>query len=163
MKSRWGASLTLFGIAAITVVIDQLTKVWALAALSHRGERISLIGDLLGLRLVFNPGAALSLGASSTWIITVIAVAITVGVVLTARRVGNRAWAIALGLLLGGALGNVIDRLFRAPGFGRGHVVDFIDYGIFVGNVADIALVVAALAVAYLNLRRVPLGRSPQQ
>ena len=66
-------------------------------------------------------------------------------------------WLAALGLLLGGALGNLTDRLFREPGFGRGHVVDFIDYRVFIGNVADIAIVTAACLVALLSVRGIAL------
>jgi signal peptidase II len=75
-------------------------------------------------------------------------------VIRSARRLGSGVWALALGLLLGGALGNLTDRLLREPGFGRGHVVDFIAYGsLFIGNVADIAIVVAAVLVALLAVR----------
>ena len=72
------------------------------------------------------------------------------------RRIGSTGWAVALGLLLGGALGNLIDRLFREPSFGRGEVVDFIAYAhVFVGNVADIAIVVAAVVIVLLSIRGV--------
>jgi signal peptidase II len=74
------------------------------------------------------------------------------------RRLGSRGWAVALGMLLGGAVGNLADRLAREPGFGRGHVVDFLDYaGFFVGNVADIAIVAAAALIVLLSLRGVGL------
>jgi signal peptidase II len=132
------------GLAALTLLLDQLTKIWALRSLTP-GEAVDLLGDAIRLNLVRNPGAAFSLGDDSTWILTVVSLTIVVWVVIGARKVGNLPWAIALGLLLGGALGNLVDRFFRPPGPGRGHVVDFIDYfGWFVGNVADIAIVVAA-------------------
>lgn len=131
-------------IAAGVLAADQLTKVWALENLEE-GRWRPLVGELLQLTLVFNPGAALSLGTGMTWVLTLVAVAVTFVVVRSARRLGSWAWAVALGLLLGGALGNLYDRFFREPGFARGHVVDFIDwFGWFVGNVADIAIVVAA-------------------
>ncbi len=134
----------MLGLAVVTLVLDQLTKVWALRSLTP-GEAVDLVGDAIRLNLVRNPGAAFSLGDGSTWILTIISLTIVVWVVVGARKVGNLPWAIALGLLLGGALGNLVDRFFRPPGPGRGHVVDFIDYfGWFVGNVADIAIVVAA-------------------
>ena len=83
------------------------------------------------------------------------------GGVRVANRLGSRGWTLALGLLLGGALGNLIDRLSREPGFARGHVVDFIDYGDwFIGNVADIAIVVAACLIAILGLRGIGLDGS---
>ncbi|MEO3769189.1 signal peptidase II [Micromonospora sp. B9E7] len=144
-------------IAAVVLASDQATKYWAESALSD-GQAISLVGDLLQLRLVYNPGAAFSIGAAYTWIFAVFAAAAVVAVTVVARRVTSRPWAVALGLVLGGATTHLLDRLFREPGFARGHVVDFIDYaGFFVGNVADIALVVGVGIVMLLNLRGVPL------
>ncbi|MEV4118801.1 signal peptidase II [Micromonospora sp. NPDC049645] len=144
-------------IAAVVLAADQLTKYWAEAALSD-GQTVAILGDLLQLRLVYNPGAAFSIGAAYTWIFAVFAAAAVVAVTVVARRVGSRAWAVALGLVLGGATTHLLDRLFREPGFARGHVVDFIDYaGFFVGNVADIALVVGVGIVMLLNVRGVPL------
>ena len=153
----------LLGLAGATLLADQLTKLWALAALTP-GEPVDLLGSALRLNLIRNPGAAFSLGDGSTWILTVISVTILVWVSVSARRVGTMSWAVALGLLLGGALGNLVDRFFRPPGPGRGHVVDFIDYfGWFVGNVADIAIVVAAGLIMVLTLRGVPLsGPAPR-
>lgn len=143
----------LAGIALAVLVVDQLTKVWALSTLQE-GRRTEVLGDLLGVTLLFNPGAALSLATGMTWIFTLAAVLVTVVIVRVARRLGSRGWAVALGLLLGGALGNLVDRLFRPPAVGRGHVVDFIAYGdLFVGNVADIAIVAASGLVVLLTLR----------
>ncbi len=134
----------MLGLAGLTLVLDQLTKIWALRSLTP-GEAVDLVGDAIRLNLVRNPGAAFSLGDGSTWVLTLVSLTIVVWVVIGARKVANLPWAVALGLLLGGALGNLVDRFFRPPGPGRGHVVDFIDYfGWFVGNVADIAIVVAA-------------------
>ncbi|ARD42762.1 signal peptidase II [Actinomyces gaoshouyii] len=139
-------------IAAILVAVDQVTKLWAVAALSGHA-RIPIIGDLLGLVLVRNPGAAFSLATGQTWIFSVVALVVVVVVIRASRGLGSRAWTIALGLVLGGAVGNLIDRLVRAPGPLRGHVVDFIDYGgQFVGNVADIAIVGAAGAIMVLSV-----------
>lgn len=148
--------VTVFVLIAIGVVIaDQATKIWALAALTE-GDRTPVLGDLLGVTLVFNEGAALSIGTGMTWVFTLAAIAVTVVVIRVANRLGSRGWTLALGLLLGGAVGNLIDRLFREPGVGRGHVVDFIAYGDwFVGNVADIAIVGAAGLMVLLGLRGV--------
>ncbi|MGW3887801.1 signal peptidase II [Micromonospora chokoriensis] len=144
-------------IAAVVLASDQATKYWAESALSD-GQTISIAGDLLSLRLVYNPGAAFSIGSAYTWIFAVFAAAAVVAVTVVARRVTSRPWAVALGLVLGGATTHLLDRLFREPGFARGHVVDFIDYaGFFVGNVADIALVVGVGIVMLLNLRGIPL------
>jgi signal peptidase II len=146
------ASLTL-GV----LVIDQATKAWALSALQP-GVRTDVVGDLLGLTLIRNPGAALSLATGMTWVLTVIAVVVVVVVVRASRRIGSRGWAVALGLLLGGAIGNLVDRFFREPGPARGHVVDFIAYGnLFIGNVADIAIVGAAGLIVVLAARGIGL------
>lgn len=145
----------LFALTAVVLVADQLTKVWAVAALEPR-ERVPLLGDLFGLQLVRNPGAALSIATGMTWVLTVVAVAVVVVIVRTSRRIGSAGWALALGLLLGGALGNLVDRMLREPGPFRGHVIDFLAYGrLFVGNVADIAIVVAAVLVVWLTARGV--------
>ncbi len=147
----------LVALAAVTLVLDQATKAWALAALDE-GVRHQVVGDLLGLQLLFNPGAALGLATGTTWLLTVVAVTVVVVIVRVSRRLGSRGWTVALGLLLGGALGNLVDRIIRDPGLGRGHVVDFIAYADwFVGNVADIAIVVAAGLLMLLSLRGVRL------
>lgn len=139
-------------VAAAVLLLDQLTKWWMMAALEP--GYLPLIGKYLGLRLVFNSGAALSIGAGYTWVLTGLAVVVSVVIVRTSQRVTSRLWLVIAGLVLGGALGNLADRLFRPPGFARGHVVDFIDYGgFFVGNVADIAIVVGAVLVAWATWR----------
>lgn len=147
----------LIALAVVVLAIDQVSKAWALRALTE-GERTSLVGDLLGIQLLFNPGAALGIATGMTWVLTIVACIVVVVVVRVSRRLGSRGWAVALGLLLGGALGNLVDRFVREPGVARGHVVDFIAYGnLFVGNVADIAIVAAAALVMLLSLRGVRL------
>lgn len=137
-------------LAAGVLVVDQVTKTIVLARLTP-GEYVPLLGEYFGLMLVFNPGAAFSLATGSTWIFTIVAVVVAVVIVRIASKIGSRGWALALGALLGGNLGNLGDRLFRDPGFARGHVVDFLNYnGWFVGNVADIAIVLAAIGMAVL-------------
>lgn len=140
-----------FAIAAATLLLDQGTKIWALHALAY-GRRIEVLGEFLSFRLLFNPGAAFGLGYGNTWLLTIIVVAIIAAMVRFVPRIRSVGWAWAFGLMLGGALGNLIDRLFRAPGFGHGHVIDFIAYwNWFVGNVADIAIVVAAALIVLLT------------
>lgn len=140
-------------LAALVLVLDQLTKWWAESSLTLGDDTIPLLGSLLGLRLIYNPGAALSIATGMTWLLTIVVVAVVVVIVRMVSRIGSRAWAVALGLLLGGALGNLVDRFFREPGFARGHVVDFIAYANwFVGNVADIAIVAAAVMIAVLSI-----------
>jgi signal peptidase II len=147
----------LVALAVVTLVLDQATKAWALATLDE-GVRHPVLGDLLGVQLLFNPGAALGLATGTTWLLTVVAVVVVVVIVRVSRRLGSRGWTIALGLLLGGALGNLTDRMIRDPGVARGHVIDFIAYGdLFVGNVADIAIVAAAGLLMILSLRGVRL------
>ena len=142
----------LWGVAIAVLAVDQLTKLWAVASLSD-GHRVNVIGDWLTLYLIRNPGAAFSFATGQTWIFTIIAVAVAVIVVRVSQRLASRAWAVTLGLVLGGAVGNLIDRLVRSPGIFRGHVVDFISYGsLFIGNVADIAIVVAAFTIMALSL-----------
>jgi signal peptidase II len=157
-EGRSRLRVLLVGIAAVVLVLDQATKAWALAALTP-GEPVDLVGSAIRLNLIRNPGAAFSLGDGSTWVLTLVSLVILAWVLVAVRRVDNRGWAVPLGLLLGGAVGNLVDRLVREPGPGRGHVVDFIDYfGWFIGNVADIAIVVAAGVVMVLAYRGVPLG-----
>ena len=167
MQEERGASLTArraprlawvsLVVAGLTVVIDQATKIWALRALTP-GESIPVIGDLIALTIIRNPGAAFSIGNQATWLLTLVAVVVLVVVLTSLRRLGHLGWALCLGLLLGGAVGNLVDRLFREPGVGRGHVIDFIDYGgLFIGNVADIAIVVAAVVIALLAWKGIAL------
>jgi signal peptidase II len=135
-------------LASVVVAADQGAKVWALSRLA--GNRvIALPGGWADLRLISNPGAAFSVGSSATWLFTLFAAAAVAIIPWFAVRVRSRVQAIALGLVLGGAAGNLCDRLFRAPGPGTGRVVDFIDYhGWFIGNVADIAIVAGACLLA---------------
>lgn len=148
--------------AILALLLDQVTKTVALERLTP-GERIPVIGDLIAWRLVFNPGAAFSFGTGVTWVFTLVMAIVSVAVLVTSLRVRSRWWAVALGALLGGALGNLVDRLAREPGFGVGHVVDFIDYGYFIGNVADIAIVGAAIVMVVLSLVGISLdGRRNQ-
>ncbi len=144
-------------VVVVVLVIDQVTKVLAVDRLVGR-EPIEVVPGFLSLTFLRNPGAAFGLGTSMTVLLSLVAVVVCVVVARMAPRLRDRGWTIALGLLLAGALGNLSDRLFREPGFLRGHVVDFIDYnGWFVGNVADIALTVAAVLVVWRSWRGVGL------
>ncbi len=139
-------------IAGAVVVADFVTKQWALENLQD-GAPKPLIGEWLSLQLVFNDGAAFSLGSGYTWVLTIVAAAVTAGIIYFARRVRTRLGLMLFGIGLGGAVGNLIDRVFRAPSFGQGHVVDMINYNdFFVGNVADIAIVGAATAFVVFGL-----------
>lgn len=150
---RW----TGLGLAAVIALIDQVTKFWALRALTP-GEPRGLIGEAIRLNIIRNPGAAFSMGDGMTWVLTAVALAITGWLAHSLWTTTSKPWVLTLGVLLGGAVGNLIDRAVRTPGPGRGHVVDFLDYfGLFVGNVADIAIVLAAAGLAWLALRGIPM------
>ncbi|MFC7760955.1 signal peptidase II [Catellatospora bangladeshensis] len=147
----------MLALAAVLVLVDQLTKWWAESKLTGRAP-IQVVGELIQLRLTYNPGAAFSIGTEYTWVLTLFAAATVAVITFVARRVRSRAWAVGLGLVLGGATTHLLDRLLREPGFARGHVVDFIDYGPFVGNVADIALVLGVALTMVLSLRDIPMS-----
>ena len=150
-------------VAAGIVVIDQATKAVALATLSEEA-RIPLLGDLFGLQLAFNPGAILSLGSGFTGVLTLVGAGAVVWLIIAALRARTAGLAVAFGFILGGALGNLIDRLFSPPGFGVGHVTDFLAYGtLFIGNLADVALgigVILLLGITWTRRRRVELAPS---
>jgi len=149
------------GLALLVILADQGSKFWAAANLTV-GESTPVIGDLIRFQLIYNPGAAFSIGTGFTWIFTIIAAIAVVAIALFAWRVTSRAWAILLGLLLGGAATHLGDRLFRAPSFAQGHVVDFIAYGnLFIGNVADIVIVGCGVFGVILMARGVKFRADP--
>lgn len=145
----------LLGLVVVAVVIylaDLATKTLAVARLEP-GVPVSIIGDVVTLTLVRNSGAAFSMATGYTWILTLIALAVVATIIRFSRKLGSWAWAIGLGLVLGGALGNLTDRLFREPGPLRGHVVDFVSVGWWpVFNVADSAVVCGAILLVVLTL-----------
>ncbi|MFC4589865.1 signal peptidase II [Sphaerisporangium corydalis] len=138
-------------VAVLVYVLDLVGKTLVVRFLEDR-EPVSLAGDLLRLRVIRNSGAAFSIGTGMTIIFTVIAAGVVIAILRTARRLRSFPWAIVLGLLLGGAIGNLTDRIFRAPAPFQGHVVDWIEvfpathFPVF--NIADSAIVCGgALAV----------------
>lgn len=138
-------------IALVVLGLDQLTKYLAVARLTPY-DRVDVVGDLFGLYLIRNPGAAFSMATGSTWIFSVVAIAVAIFIIRISQRLGHWGWTVALGLLLGGAVGNLTDRIFRAPGLFRGHVVDFLElphWPIF--NVADCAITCAAVGIGVLS------------
>ncbi len=142
-------------LAAVWLGLDQLTKWWAESSLT-RGESVPLVGELLQLHLTYNSGAAFSLGTGMTGVLTAVATLIVVVIVWQAFRTRSLPWALTLGLLLGGALGNLVDRYLRPPGVGVGHVVDFLRLPNFpVFNLADIGITTAAGLIILLALRGV--------
>jgi signal peptidase II len=115
----------LVAVAAAALALDAITKVLVVALLPDRPP-IELLGGLLTLRVLRNSGAAFNIGNSMTLVFTVIAIGVVVAILRYARRLRSLPWAVTLGLLLGGALGNLADRMLRSPGPLRGHVVDWI-------------------------------------
>lgn len=152
-RCRSGRLPIVLAVAGVVLALDVATKILAVAQLSHRAS-VVVVPHVLSLVLVRNPGAAFSLGTGTTIIFTGIALTISAVILRTARRLGSTGWAIALGGMLGGALGNLGDRLFRSPGVGRGHVIDFLQLPHWpVFNVADSCVVGAAALMVLLTLR----------
>jgi signal peptidase II len=149
----------MFAVAAFVLAADTVSKALVLENLPGHPP-VRLLGGLITLRLLYNPGAAFGFATSYTVVIALIACGVIFFVIRTARRLRSVAWSIALGLLLGGAAGNLSDRLFRAPGPFRGEVVDWINLPHFpwTFNVADSAIVCAAVLIAILAFLGKPLG-----
>lgn len=139
-------------VAVVLYGLDLLTKTIVVANLTP-GEPVSIIGDFARFTLVRNPGAAFSMATGMTWLLTLVAAAVVIGVIRIGRTLRSPWWAIGLGMVLGGALGNLTDRLFRAPGPLQGHVVDFVAVGWWpVFNVADSAIVCGAILLVVLTV-----------
>ncbi|THV39572.1 signal peptidase II [Glycomyces buryatensis] len=163
---RRGLVLAAYLIAAFAIVLDQVVKAWAVNNLDPDDpERI--LGGLVYLSLTWNPGAAFSIATDYTWVLAIIATAVVVFLIVLARKILYPAWSIAIGLVLGGAAGNLIDRFFRSPSdvsspldgnLGQGHVVDYISvfqpYGeVFaIFNLADSALCCGVVLIVLLEL-----------
>lgn len=142
----------LLAVAATLFTLDLVTKVIVVAQL-RPGESVSIVGDLVELTLVRNPGAAFSMATGMTWLLTLVATAVVIGVLRIGRTLRSTLWAVGLGGVLGGALGNLMDRLFRAPGPLQGHVVDFVSVGWWpVFNVADSSIVCGAILLVLLTV-----------
>jgi signal peptidase II len=151
--ARRSSVLTVFGVAMLVVVADQASKAWAVAQLRDQPP-IEVLGSWLQWSFATNSGAAFSFGSGSTWLFTLLAAGIISSVLYFTPKVSNQWWALAMGLILGGGLGNFLDRLFREPSFGQGHVIDFIrvpNWPVF--NIADMAVVGGACLAVFLSLR----------
>ena len=159
--------LVLAAVAALVLGLDAVSKVLVVANLTE-GDPVHVLGDIFEFTLLRNPGAAWNLGTGYTAVFTVLAVGVIVFVMRVARRLRSTGYAVAFGLLLGGASGNLGDRIFRAPGVFRGNVVDWIGvvpryYPVF--NIADSAICIAGVTFVVLALRGVHMdgtrGDSP--
>ena len=164
MQAAPGASLStvgarrrrigvLIGIAVFVLAADAITKALVVVHL-RPGEPVHVLGNVLMLNLLRNSGAAFSFGTGNTIVFTAIAVAVVIYIVRTARNLRSVGWAVTLGLLLGGALGNLADRVLRAPGVFRGDVVDWIELTRYwpVFNVADSAIVCGGILTVLLAM-----------
>jgi signal peptidase II len=155
----------LLALAAVVLLTDLVTKLIVVATLEP-GEDVRVLGGLLYLTQLRNVGAAFSFAEGATVLFSLVAVLVAVVIVRTARRLYSSGWAVTLGLVLGGALGNLIDRIFRDPGFLRGGVVDFLsvfapDGRIWpVFNIADSAIVCGGILGAVLALRGIEFDGS---
>jgi len=149
---RWSFWLIWIGVAAFAYACDQLTK-WWVSSTMELGEQIPVIPGVLQWYHILNSGAAFSIGENFTWVFTIIMAVVAVAIIAMSRRIRSVWWAIGLGLVLGGALGNLTDRLFRPPSFGMGHVVDFISFPNFaIFNMADMAVVGGVIVICLLTL-----------
>jgi signal peptidase II len=148
----------LIGVAAFILIADIISKALIVANLSGKPP-LHVIGNFFMLTEVRNSGAAFGIGTGDTIVFTAIALGVIIYIVRTARNLRSLGWAITLGLLLGGAAGNLGDRLFRAPGVFRGNVVDWIEVTRWwpVFNLADSAIVCGGILTVLLALRRVRL------
>ena len=149
----------LYTIAWAIWLLDFATKSWALNTLDSRNP-VKLIGNFLQLTLYKNSGAAFSLAQGATIIFTFFAISVVAAIAYYSIKITSSGWSIVLGLALGGILGNLTDRIFRAPGFFTGHVIDWIqlpNWPVF--NLADSAIVVAASIAVILSIRNIsPMG-----
>ncbi|WP_199237931.1 signal peptidase II [Kribbella steppae] len=158
VRRRSWKLMVLFGAVGLLILfLDQLTKALALAHLTP-GEPVNVIGSFLKFNLIRNSGAAFSLGSDYTPYISAIQITVALGVAYLSRKLGSIGWAVAFGLLFGGAVGNIIDRIFREPSPFHGHVIDFLQtphWAIF--NIADMAVTSAAVLLVIQTLRGVRL------
>ncbi|WP_026532408.1 signal peptidase II [Arthrobacter sp. H41] len=146
--------------AAVAYVFDQLTKLWVVGTMTE-GQITPVLPPLLNWHFIRNPGAAFSIGTEITWVFTIVMVLVSIAIITQIPKIASRGWAAALGLVLGGALGNLTDRLVREPSFAQGHVVDFIalpNFAIF--NIADSAVVSGVVLICVLTLRGINLDGS---
>ena len=158
-KVSYRALLVLALVAVGGYALDQISKALVVASMTE-GETARVLGDVLQLHFIRNPGAAFSFATGLTWVFSLIAAGVVVFIVWFARRIRSLRWATVFGLLLGGVLGNLTDRLFREPSFGLGHVVDFISTPWMmpaIYNIADSCIVVSMVLFMLLTLRGIGL------
>ena len=150
-------------VAWCVIILDQATKYLAIENLEPY-QSVDVLGQLLKFTLVYNDSAAFSIGFGITWIFTILSSVAAIVLLWVSRKIETRGWAIMAGVLLGGVVGNLIDRLTRDPGFAVGHVVDFLQlpFGFAVFNVADVAIVVTASLTVIRVMRGDSIGRKTE-
>lgn len=150
-----GALVTLAVVALGVVALDQITKALVVRYLVQGRPPVPIVGDLLSFEFVKNSGAAFSFAAGSTWVFSIVALGVATFIVWFSRRIRSLWWAILFGLLLGGTVGNLIDRLFREPSFGQGQVIDFLKIPVLpaIFNVADVAIVASMFLFVIVTVR----------
>lgn len=144
-------------VASVALLLDRVTKLWALAALAD-GRTVPVIPHLLSFTLIHNPGASLGLGSSMTWLFSLLAMAAAVILIVLAVRTESLLWTLAFAFAFAGAVGNLIDRIINASGVLNGPVVDFLNYGWSIGNVADVWLMCAGVGIVLLVATGRPFG-----
>lgn len=160
-NSKQGRLLGFLLVAWLVIAIDQLAKFLVIENLKP-GQHVPVIGELVKFVLVYNDSAAFSLGFGATWIFAIISSIATLVILWFAPKLETTSWSLTGGLALGGVVGNLIDRLTREPGFGQGHVVDFISipFNFPIFNIADMAIVAVACIVVIRIMQGVPLGKA---
>ena len=149
---RWR---TLFSVAWFVWVLDLATKIWAVNTLSHR-PNIKVLGSFFQLTFVRNSGAAFSFAEGATVFLSLFGIAVLATIFYFSVQITSKGWAVVLGLVMGGILGNLVDRIFREPGVLQGHVIDWMQLPHWpVFNVADTAIVIAALISMILTGRNI--------
>jgi signal peptidase II len=163
-KVSFTALFVVAGVALGAYALDQISKALVVANLTE-GSVVPVLGGVLQLHFVRNPGAAFSLASGMTWIFSILAAAVVVFIIWFAGRIRSVAWALVFGLLLGGVLGNLTDRLVRPPGFGVGHVIDFVATPWLIPaiyNVADMCIVTSMVIFMILTIRGIGLDGKRQ-
>ncbi|MEN9606969.1 MAG: hypothetical protein RL605_797 [Actinomycetota bacterium] len=147
-------------IAAAIVAVDQLVKDLLIASLKPH-ESVDFIGGVVRLYLTYNDSAAFSIGYGQTWIFAIISTLASLGLLWYLPRLETRSWSVMGGVALGGMVGNLVDRLIREPGFGRGQVVDYlqIPFNFPIFNLADMAIVTVAILTVIRVLRGNKIGK----
>ena len=155
-------TLALYATAAVAYALDRMTKLWVEAALAGRAP-IEIVPGVLSFNYTTNSGGAFGLGRSAPWVFAGATVLVSVVIVFVSFRLDRRPLALALGLILGGALGNLTDRILNGPGL-SGSVIDFIDLQVWpVFNLADASIVVGAILLAMSSARREEPEGTPEE